>query len=86
MGGKLLTQLQAAEAEANVKLAKLRPSRRQIAHDLVDCIHADVLGAITTIQQSLARAHDGVKAKSRERVLSLADRRAPLLKKAGGIR
>ena len=82
----MLTQQQAPEAETNVKLAKLQPSRRQNAQNLVDCIHADVLGAITTIQQSLARAHDGVKAKSRERVLSLADRRAPLLKKAGGKR
>ena len=83
LGGKLLTQLQAAESEANVKLAKLQPSRRQIAQDLVDCIHADVLGAITTIQQSLARVHDGVKAKSRERVLSLADRSAAFIEKGG---
>ena len=83
MGGKLLSQLQSAEAETNVELAKMRPSRRQIAQDLVDCIHADVLTAITTIQQSWARVHDGVKTKSRKRVLSLADRSAAFIETGG---
>ncbi|MCS6242524.1 MAG: transposase [Opitutus sp.] len=83
LGGKLLTQVEAAEAEANVKLAKLRPSKRRIAEDLLDCIHGDVVAVITTIQQSIARVHDGVKTKSRERVLSLADRSAAFIEKGG---
>lgn len=83
LGDKLLAEVQTAEAEAHKKLAKLRPSRRQIAQDLVDCIHEDVLAAILTIEQSIARVHDGVKTKSRERVLSLADRSAAFIEKGG---
>ncbi len=83
LGAKLLTEVEAAEAEAKVKLAKLRPSQRRLAEDLLDCIHGDVVAVITTIQQSLERVHDGVKTKSRERVLSLADRSAAFIEKGG---
>ena len=85
LANKLLSEVQAAETEAHEKLPKLRPSLRQQAQALLDGLHEDVVGAILTIEQSIARVYDGVKIESRERVLSLADRSAAFIEKGGRV-
>lgn len=80
---KLLVGVTARLSVVDNEVINLKPSQRQQARLLLEQLHHDVIAAVTTIQQSINRVHNGITTKARDKVLSLADCSAAYIEKGG---
>jgi len=83
LANKLIDATHALSLNVDKELLNIKPSLRQQAELLIRQIYQDGITAITTIQQSIQRVHDGISTKAREKVLSLADTSAAYIEKGG---